>query len=55
MTLKFIILNNRNSSVYERLISGKELTIDTKLNPGLYYWKLESSDAVEAMGKFYVR
>ncbi len=55
MTLKFVILNNMNSPVYERLINGKELTIDSKLNPGLYYWKLESSDQIEAMGKFYIR
>ena len=55
MTLNFVILNNRNSSVYERLINGNELTIDSKLKPGLYYWKLESTNEAEAMGKFYVR
>jgi hypothetical protein len=55
MTLHFVILTNHNNSVYEKLISGKGLTIDTKLQPGLYYWKLESAKSVEAMGKFFIR
>ena len=55
VTLRFVVLNNRNIPVYERLINGKELTIDTKLNPALYYWKLESPDSIEAMGKFIIR
>jgi hypothetical protein len=55
ITLKFVILTNREIPVYERLISGRELTLDTKLNPALYYWKLESSDSTEAMSKFIIR
>ncbi len=55
VTLRFVVLTNRNIPVYEKLINGKELTIDTKLNPALYYWKLESSDSIEAMGKFIIR
>jgi hypothetical protein len=55
MTLKFEIITNLNNPVYNSLISGRELTIDTRLNPGLYYWKLESTDSVEAMGKFFIR
>jgi hypothetical protein len=55
VTLRFVVLNNRNIPVYERLINGKELTIDTKLDPALYYWKLESPDSIEAMGKFIIR
>lgn len=55
ITLRFVILTNREIPVYERLISGRELTIDTKLNPALYYWKLESADSIEAMSKFIIR
>ena len=55
ITLKFEILSNRNSPVYNSLINGRELTIDTKLDPGLYYWKLDSSDSTEAIGKFFIR
>jgi hypothetical protein len=55
VTLRFVILTNRDIPVYERLINGQELTIDTKLNPALYYWKLESSDSIEAVGKFIIR
>ncbi len=55
ITLKFVILSNQNLPVYEKLINGKELTIDTKLDPGLYYWKLESQDNIESMGKFIIR
>ena len=55
VTLKFVILTNENKSAYESLINGKELTIDIKLDPGLYYWKLESSRGIEAMSKFLIR
>jgi hypothetical protein len=55
ITLKFVILNNQNIPVYNNLINGRELTIDTKLDPGLYYWKLESRDSIEALGKFLIR
>lgn len=55
ITLKFVILSNQNIPVYNSLINGRELTIDTKLEPGLYYWKLESSAGTEAVGKFFIR
>jgi hypothetical protein len=55
VTLRFIILNNQNKPVYERLINGKELTLDTRLNAGLYYWKLEYSGSLVAMSKFITR
>ncbi len=55
VTLKFVILSNQNIPVYNSLINGKELTIDIKLDPGLYYWKLESSESIEVMGKFFIR
>lgn len=55
ITLKFVILNNQNIPVYNNLINGRELTIDTKLDPGLYYWKLESKDSIETLGKFLIR
>lgn len=55
ITLKFVILSNQNIPVYNNLINGRELTIDTKLGPGLYYWKLESKDSIEALGKFLIK
>lgn len=55
VTLKFVILTNHNIPVYNNLINGRELTIDTKLDPGLYYWKLESKDSIEALGKFLIK
>jgi hypothetical protein len=55
VTLKFVILTNQNIPVYNNLINGQSLTIDTKLDPGLYYWMLESKDSIEALGKFLIR
>lgn len=55
LTIRFSILTNQNSPVYESLINGNQLTIDTKLDPGLYYWKLEYSDTNETVGKFFIR
>lgn len=55
MTLRFVILTNQNIPVYESLINGNQLTIDTKLEPGLYYWKLEFSDTNKTISKFFIR
>lgn len=55
ITMKFEIYSNQNSSVYSSLINGRELTIDRKLDPGLYYWRLETIDSLEAVGKFFIK
>lgn len=55
MTFRFVIVTNQNVAVYESLINGNQLTIDTKLDPGLYYWKLEFSDTNETTSKFFIR
>ncbi len=55
MTFRFVILSNQNTAVYESLINGSQLTIDTKLEPGLYYWRLEFADTNQTTGKFFIR
>ena len=52
--LKLIVVNNKNKPVYQALVAGNQLSIDKKLNAGLYYWKLEAEGKLEAVGKFVV-
>jgi len=51
---ELIIVDNKNQSLYQAAISGKEITIDKKFSKGLYYWKLLVKDKLEAVGKFYI-
>ena len=51
---KLIIVDNQNNPLYQAEIGGKEITIDQKLNSGLYYWKLESNGKLASVGKFFV-
>jgi hypothetical protein len=51
---KLIIVDNQNNPLYQAEIGGKEITIDQKLSSGLYYWKLEMNEKLEAIGKFFV-
>lgn len=53
--LQFSIVDNKNISLYSALVTGSGLTIDKRFKSGLYYWKLESGNVLEAAGKFIVR
>jgi len=52
--LTLTVVDNKNNPVYEMSVAGSTLTIAKKLTPGLYYWKLTSSEKLEAAGKFFV-
>jgi hypothetical protein len=49
MTLK--ILTNKERTI----VSGDAFTVNKKLAPGLYYWKLETKKELVFIGKFLVR
>ncbi|MCK5822312.1 MAG: hypothetical protein KAH17_10500 [Bacteroidales bacterium] len=50
--IEFILVSNTGENLL--LVNPKELKIEIKLNfdPGLYYWKLISSDDILMVGKF---
>jgi hypothetical protein len=53
MTLK--ILTNKERTVLSETVTGNALTVERKLAPGLYYWKLETKKELVFTGKFLVR
>ena len=54
--LDAIILNNKEEKVAEILgITKNAVTFNQQLQPGLYYWKLQTKDDLVYLGKFYVR
>ena len=53
MTLK--ILTNKERTVLSKTVTGDALTVEKKLAPGLYYWKLETEKELIYTGKFLVR
>lgn len=53
LTLK--ILTNKERTVLSKSVTGDALTVDRKLAPGLYYWKLETKKELIYTGKFLVR
>ncbi|MBN2008189.1 zf-HC2 domain-containing protein [candidate division KSB1 bacterium] len=48
------ILNNRGAEILRLVPKSDSLVVDQKLNPGLYYWKLESDDDLLFLGKFFI-
>lgn len=55
LTLK--ILNNRNVTIFQYNLAENEsrFEFNKKLNPGLYYWKLECRHDLLFVGNFYIR
>lgn len=53
--LQVVVVNNQNKQQY-RLDAGSEgLTFAGKLNPGIYYWKLENETDLLYVGMFFIR
>lgn len=48
------LLNNREEEIFSRAVEGGRLDSPVQLNPGLYYWKLETADDLLFVGKFLV-
>jgi hypothetical protein len=53
--LKLSILNNRGDVVLTENKSHYQYVLAQKLNPGLYYWKIESPSELLYVGKFSVK
>lgn len=51
-TLK--IVNNNSKVIYSYSVTGATFDFKGKLGPGLYYWKLESSNELFYVGKFFI-
>jgi hypothetical protein len=51
-TLK--IVNNRNKVLYTSAIQGNSFEFTGRLDPGLYYWKIESKNELLYVGKFFI-
>jgi len=51
-TLK--IVNNRNKVLYTSAIQGNSFEFTGHLDPGLYYWKIESKNELLYVGKFFI-
>ncbi len=55
---ELVVLSNKNEKLYEFTVNGTFFTfsrMDHKLDPGLYYWKLQNKDGLVHLGKFFVR
>lgn len=53
LTLK--IITNRNHEVFSREAQNHRFTLQKRLTPGLYYWKLQNHNDLLYIGKFFVR
>lgn len=51
-TLK--IVNNNSKVIYKFRVTGTAFDFEGKLEPGLYYWKLESKNELFYVGKFLI-
>jgi hypothetical protein len=51
-TLK--IVNNMNDLLYQYAVKGKSFEFRGNLQPGLYYWKIESQNELLYVGKFFI-
>ena len=49
-----IILNNKNEEVFRKSQKAKNLSWNIDSVPGLYYWRLESTEELWQVGKFFV-
>ena len=52
VTLK--VLNNKEILITSASVNGTQWTLEKNLQPGLYYWKLESDEDLLYVGKFIV-
>ncbi|MCB0562651.1 MAG: hypothetical protein KDD09_27050, partial [Phaeodactylibacter sp.] len=48
------LLNNREEEIFNRTVESNRLSSPMTLQPGLYYWKLETVDDLIYIGKFIV-
>lgn len=54
--IKIVILNNKAEIVYEiKNITDNKAILYKKLQPGLYYWKIEAENDLLFLGKFIIR
>lgn len=49
------LLNNREEEAFSYPVEGNRFTAPAALQPGLYYWKLETADDLLHVGKFLIR
>jgi hypothetical protein len=49
------ILSNREDVLKNVKLKRSKFFFSGKLNPGLYYWKLEREDELLYVGKFFVK
>ncbi len=52
-TLK--IVNNMNDLLYQFAVKGNSFEFTGNLQPGLYYWKIESQNELLYVGKFFIK
>jgi len=52
--LSLTIVNNRNETIFKNPVSGGAFQFQTALPSGCYYWKLESTNELYYVGKFFV-
>ncbi len=53
-TLFIKVLNNKERNIFTTDFTGNQYKLTKKLQPGLYYWKLETEDDLLYVGKFLV-
>lgn len=49
-----IVVNNKNKKIWESTTHYSNTFINKRLQPGLYYWKIEERNKLVALGKFIV-
>ncbi len=54
-SVRIMVVDNKNRTIYDTVICGKEFKLDSDLRKGLYYWKLFYDDKLETVGKFYLK
>ncbi|MEM1319357.1 MAG: hypothetical protein AAGG75_03825 [Bacteroidota bacterium] len=53
--LYLYILNNQEKEMHKVILISNRFQLDLPLDPGLYYWKLESEEDLLYIGKFNIR
>ncbi len=54
LPLELILLNNREEILLQSNPETTQFSLNQQLEPGLYYWKLETPTALVFLGKFWV-
>ena len=54
ISLNLSILNNEEEEQIVESVSGVQFELSSKLDPGIYYWKLETEDDLLHLGKFII-